>query len=105
LINIARPDNPHRRTEIQMEIGIKEEENRLGGEDFHNRLHEVTKHTLNKTGVRSYGDGTAFLSKTKKEEEQRRLMIKAKKEKIKQAFISMNEDVIFIEVTFPNFLK
>jgi len=76
-----------------MEIGFHEEENHLDVEDFHNRLHEVTKLTLNKSGVRSYGDGTAFLSKTKKEEEQRRLMIKAKKEKIKQAFLSMNEDV------------
>jgi len=92
LIHLARPDNPHRRTEIQMEIGYKEEENLVGGEDFNNRLHEVTKLTLNKSGVRSYGDGTAFLSKTKKEEEQRRLMIKAKKEKIKEAFLNMNED-------------
>lgn len=51
---------------MQAEQKTKEKENL--DEDFHSRLHEVTKFTLNKSGVRSYGDGTAFLSKTKKEE-------------------------------------
>lgn len=55
-------------------------------------MDEVTKLTLNKTGVRSYGDGTAFLSKTKKEEEKRRILIKQKKEQMKLAFLNMNED-------------
>jgi len=46
---------------------VKDDEN-LDTEDFHTKLDEVTKLTLNKSGVRSYGDGTAFLSKTKKQE-------------------------------------
>ncbi len=61
------------------------------------------------SGVRSFGDGTAFLSKSKKEgrklllifgksnsffKEQRRLRNKARKEEIKQAFLKMNEEVL-----------
>jgi len=53
--------------EIQAEQSDKQKQQNLD-EDFQNRLHEVTQYTLNKSGVRSYGDGTAFLSKTKKEE-------------------------------------
>jgi len=90
-VNTASRAEANKKIETNPEHPSKDAEN-LETEDFHTRLDEVTKFTLNKSGVRSYGDGTAFLSKTKKEEEKRRIMIKQKKEEMKLALMNMNED-------------
>lgn len=57
----------NRRAEEQVDQEINEEDS-LDMDDLKGKLNDLTRQTLCQVGPRKYGDGTAFLSKTKQEE-------------------------------------
>ena len=86
-----KTDTVQKHDELEDE-GYKEDV-KMTEQDLLARLGEITHQTLCKSGARSYGDGTAYLSKTKQNEERKRLLIKSKKEKMKQEYNNMSEEV------------